>query len=87
MGRSLSFNNRNCNACPITKLFEPSKQILHLGKALVVMGRKEDSKVIGKCSRAFFKGVRISMSGVSKYMPSTTEVAKKSVNNDIRKDT
>ena len=52
----------------------------------MVMRRKKDSKVISKCSRAFFKGVRISVSRVSEYMPSTAEVTKKGMNDDIRED-
>ena len=87
MRRRLSFNNRNCDARPVTKRFEPGKQALHLGKALMVMRCKKDSKVISKCSRAFFKGVCITVSRVSEYVPSTAEVTKKSMNDDNRKDT
>ena len=52
----------------------------------MVMRRKKDSKVVSKCSRAFFKGVRISVSRVSEYMPSTAEVTKKGMNDNIRED-
>ena len=75
MSGGFRFNYRNCDACPVTELFWTGKEVLHLGKALVVGGCKEDGKVIGKSSGSFFQWVRVGVGGMPKGVAGAAQVA------------
>ena len=74
MSGGFRFNYRNCDARPITELSLTGKEVLNLGKALVVGGCKEDGKVISKGGRSFFERVRIGVGGVSEGVSGAARV-------------